>query len=305
VEQSYVDQLYREISGLRIELEPDPTVLGARYIQAVTSKCRNYLNKVALIRVTLSQKKRNLMVQIAGEETSLSIERSRLLAEDDTVKRGSNIADREAIANTMLRGQINSISALKMDLLDIETVDKAVKMIHDELIRTSQEIKVQRSLLFSDRSSGAGYGDETPIDGSTPPPPPSSGEINENELENLMKGTVPIVQKSSAEEEDPDLLAALASIEDEGSPAEVKPDTPEVVEVKPSPEPKVSVGVPQEGSSPSPSASVTEEDLADFLAEEQPAKAASAKKPKGSDADVPKVKLDDIDMDFGDLLSNV
>jgi hypothetical protein len=87
----------------------------------------------------------------------------------------------------MLRQQINRISSMKMDLLDIETVDKAVKMAHDELIRTSQEIKVQRSLLFSDRTSGAGYGDETPIDGSTPPPPPTA-DINENELETLMKG---------------------------------------------------------------------------------------------------------------------
>lgn len=304
MEQSYVDQLYREISVLRIELEPDPTILGARYIQGVTSKCRNYLNRVSLIRIQLNQKKRNLMMQIAGEETTLTIERSRLLAEDDTVKRGSNIADREAIANTMLRQQINRISAMKMDLLDIETVDKAVKMAHDELIRTSQEIKVQRSLLFSDRTSGAGYGDETPIDGSKPPPP-STGEINENELENLMRGSVPLVKDPAPEEEDPDLLAALASIEDEDPPTEVKPAVGADVAEKPSVEPVVPDRVPQEAKPVEGEPSISEEDLSDFLEAKPAPSKVSAKKPKGSDDAPPKVKLDDIDMDFNDILSNV
>jgi len=304
VEQSYVDQLYRDISVLRIELEPDPTILGARYIQGVTSKCRNYLNKVSLIRIQLNQKKRNLMMQIAGEETTLSIEKSRLLAEDDTVKRGSNIADREAIANTMLRQQINRIAAMKMDLLDIETVDKAVKMAHDELIRTSQEIKVQRSLLFSDRTSGAGYGDETPIDGSSPPPP-ATADINENELENLMRGSVPLVKDPAPEEEDPDLLAALASIEDEDPSAEVKPAVEVVVAENPSVEPIVPDRVPQEAKQVEGESSISEEDLSDFLEAKPAPSKASAKKPSNSNDAPSKVKAPDVDLDFSDILENI
>jgi len=247
------------------------------------------------------------MVQIAGEETSLSIEKSSLLAGNDTVRRGSNIADREAIANTMLRQQINRISVLKLDLLDIDTVDKAVKMIHDELIRTSQEIKVQRSLLFSDRNSGAGYGDETPINGSTPPSPSpqTSHEINENELDNLMKGTIPLVQKSKVEEEDPDLLAALASIEDGEFETEVKPVADKPPTQNSNSEPVVSDGVPQATTlEPAPSP-VTEEDLAGFLEGDSPPKKASTKKPKGSGDASPKVKLEDVDLDFNDILSNL
>jgi hypothetical protein len=247
------------------------------------------------------------MVQIAGEETSLSIEKSRLLAEDDSVKRGSNITDREAIANTMLRQQINRISALKMDLLDVDTVDKAAKMIHDELIRTSQEIKVQRSLLFSDRASGAGYGDETPIDGGTPhsPTPQVSHEINENELDNLMKGTVPLVQESKVEEEDLDLLAALASIEDGELETEVKPATDKPPTQNSNSGPVVSDGVPQ-AITPEPAPSpVTEEDFTDFLEGTPTPKKSSAKKPKGTREAPPKVKLEDIDLDFNDILNTV
>jgi len=304
VEQKYVDELYREIGTFRVELEPDPTVLGARYIQSVTSKCRNLLNKVSQRRVELSLMRRNLMVQIAGEETALSIEKDHLLAENDTVQRQPNIRDREAVVNTMLRSQVQSIASKKRDLLDVETVDKAVKLVHDELIRTATEIKVQRSLLFSDRSSGSGYGDETPISSSTPPPT-QAADINENELENLMRGTVPLVPSTTSEDEDPDLIAALASIQDEDSPSEVTPDRPEEPAEKPSSKPTVSDRVPPANKPSVSTAPISEDDLAGFLEDKPAPSKATSKKPKASDNDSSKVKLDDIDFDFEDVLSNV
>lgn len=301
MDQKYVDDLYREIGTFRVELEPDPTVLGARYIQSVTSKCRNYLNKVSQRRVDLSLKRRNLMVQIAGEETALSIEKDHLLAENDTVQRQPNIRDREAVVNTMLRQQVQSIASKKRDLLDVETVDKAVKLVHDELIRTSTEIKVQRSLLFSDRMSGSGYGDESPV-GSNPPPP---AEINENELENLMRGTVPLVPSTTSEDEDPDLAAALAGIQDEEPSSEVVAAEPESPVEEPASTAGVSSGVPSKVEASDPTPTSDEDDLVNFL-EEKPAPAkATSKKPKAAEESSSKVKLDDIDFDFEDVLSNV
>jgi hypothetical protein len=246
------------------------------------------------------------MVQIAGEETALSIEKDHLLAENDTVQRQPNIRDREAVVNTMLRSQVQSIASKKRDLLDVETVDKAVKLVHDELIRTSTEIKVQRSLLFSDRMSGSGYGDESPV-GSNPPPPATAAasDINENELENLMKGTVPLVPVTKPEEEDPDLAAALASIKDEDSPSEVITAEPEKLTAEPAIVPELLSGVPSEVVASEATSTTDEDDLTSFL-EEKPAPAkATSKKPKASEESPAKVKLDDIDFDFEDVLSNV
>ena len=301
MDQKYVDDLYREIGTFRVELEPDPTVLGARYIQSVTSKCRNYLNKVSQRRVDLSLKRRNLMVQIAGEETALSIEKDHLLAENDTVQRQPNIRDREAVVNTMLRQQVQSIASKKRDLLDVETVDKAVKLVHDELIRTSTEIKVQRSLLFSDRMSGSGYGDESPV-GSNPPPP---AEINENELENLMRGTVPLVPSTTSEDEDPDLAAALAGIQDEEPSSEVVAAEPESPVEEPASTAGVSSGVPSKVEASDPTPTSDEDDLVNFLEEKPAPSKATSKKPKAAEESSSKVKLDDIDFDFEDVLSNV
>ena len=304
MDQKYVDDLYREIGTFRVELEPDPTVLGARYIQSVTSKCRNYLNKVSQRRVDLSLKRRNLMVQIAGEETALSIEKDHLLAENETVQRQPNIRDREAVVNTMLRQQVQSIASKKRDLLDVETEDKAVKLVHDELIRTSTEIKVQRSLLFSDRMSGSGYGDESPV-GSNPPPSGAPADINENELENLMKGTIPLVPSTTSEDEDSDLAAALAGIQDEEPSSEVVVAELEKPAEKQASAPEVSSGVPSVVEVSDPTSTSDEDDLASFL-EEKPAPAkATSKKPKAAEESPAKVKLDDIDFNFEDVLSNV
>lgn len=184
-----IEKIYEDISQLQIELEPDPTVLGPQYINRTVSVCRNYLNKASLTLLRLSRERRAIKSRLSGEEVLLSAERDRLLAEDDTVKRQANIRDREAVANTMLRDRLNVISGLKNELLDLETVEKAVTLIHSELVRTSNEIKTQRSLLMADRISGAGYGDEWdgPKDAKGRPLPRES--IEEDELDKLMAGT--------------------------------------------------------------------------------------------------------------------
>jgi len=183
-------------------------------------------------------------------------------------------------------------------------VDKAVKLVHDELIRTSTEIKVQRSLLFSDRMSGSGYGDESPV-GSNPPPSGAPADINENELENLMKGTIPLVPSTTSEDEDSDLAAALAGIQDEEPSSEVVVAELEKPAEKQASAPEVSSGVPSVVEVSDPTSTSDEDDLASFL-EEKPAPAkATSKKPKAAEESPAKVKLDDIDFNFEDVLSNV
>lgn len=187
MEQNEIDSIYTEIKKLPIELEPDPTVLGAPYIIEVVSRCRNHLNRVSMILLDLSQSRRATKLRLAGEETILAAEKDRLLAEDEVVRRAANIRDREAIANTKLRDRLNEIHALKSELLDLETVEKAVKLIHDELVRTSNEIKTQRAMIFSDRTSGAGYGDEAaPRDHKGRVLPPRDEDIDFGELDGLV-----------------------------------------------------------------------------------------------------------------------
>ena len=328
MQQSFVDAIYKDIGELRLELEPDPTVLGPRYITEITSRCRNYLNKVSLIRIGMSQKRRNLMMQIAGEETTLSMEKDRLLADDPRVQGQPNIRDREAVVNTILRESIARIASLKMDLLDVETVDKAVKLVHDELIRTSAEIKIQRSLLFSDRVSGSGYGDES----NTPSKAPQSShsDLNEDELDQIMRGTVPLLGRQNTStspketastlepqpvpepEIDSDLLEVLALVADSDPPSTdtaEKPDPKSQVFDLHAEVPVSELKLPEDTLKrvdQAQSSKVDEDDpaLVAFLEGNTVSDKAASKKPKDVKAVAP-ITLNDGEIDFSDLLSNL
>jgi hypothetical protein len=116
---------------------------------------------------------------------------------------------------------------------------------------------------------------------------------------------VPLVKDSTPEEEDPDLLAALASIEDEEPPVVVKPaEEPPVVE-KPSTKSVVPVGVPPEVKPSAEEAPVEESDLTAFLDEKPTPKKTSSRKSTATEEAPSKVKETDLDLDFSDILSNV
>jgi hypothetical protein len=324
MDQAFVDRIYNEVGGLNLELERDPTVLGPNYINDIMAKCRNYLNRASSIRLTLNRMRRELMVKIGGEETIFSVEKDHLLAGDETVKRQPNIRDREALVNTLLRDRVNSISALKSELLDLETVEKAVKMVHDELIRTSAEIKTQRQMLFADRVTGAGYGDES--DGSSNPPPrPSS--IDEDELNNLMRNEVPLVAPAAApklaapkpatveapkpveDEIDLDLQAALASLDSEEVPTpEVEPDADLAALIAETTQEAPKVETPKSAAPASAESDLVDPndpDLVRFIEAEEAAPPVEAKKAKASKAAPPPPPADSGDFDFSDILSSL
>ena len=316
MDQAFVDKIYNEVGALHLELERDPTVLGPNYINDIMAKCRNYLNRVSSIRLDLSRQRRDLMVRIGGEETLFSVDKDRLLAENDYVKRQPNIRDREALVNTFLRDRVNAISALKSELLDLETVEKAVKMVHEELIRTSGEIKTQRQMLSADRVTGAGYGDES--NGSINPP----STIDEGELENLMRNELPLVapapQKltvvsvsklNETAVEDPDmdldLQAALASLDSEVP-------TPEIDESAGIPS-TISQTPPKEESSKEESSigekgglvDANDPDLLRFLETGVVVPTVNTKKTKASKVTPQSSSDDSGDFDFSDILSSL
>jgi hypothetical protein len=323
MDQAFVDRIYNEVGDLHLELERDPTVLGPNYINDIMAKCRNYLNRASSIRLTLNRMRRELMVKIGGEETIFSVEKDHLLASDETVKRQPNIRDREALVNTLLRERVNSISALKSELLDLETVEKAVKMVHDELIRTSAEIKTQRQMLFADRVTGAGYGDES--DGnSNPPQRPST--IDEDELENLMRNEVPLVasaipkvssapkpasveiEKKDEEGLDPDLQAALASLDSEVPTIEVESNsgTADIISETTQESTKAEpVRIAGPTGSEEDLVDPNDPDLVRFIETDVAAEPTNTKKTKVSKAVNPPPSNDSGDFDFSDILSNL
>lgn len=295
MEQTEINEIYAEIGKLPIELAPDPTVLGPLYINGVISKCRNHLNRVSQILLRMSRERRGVKFSLAGEETLLAAEKDRLLAEDDDVRRAANIRDREAIANTKLRDRLNKIHHLKTELLDLETVERAVKLIHEELVRTSNEIKTQRSLLHADRVSGAAYGDEsdTPRDGKGRALPKAE-DIDLAELDALVAEGIQESTEAAASTQEVTVQEAAPPALAE--PAEV-PSAPIKVEEAPVIEPTITVSITVEN----PAEATDDDAITKFLSDEP---ASETPKPEVKKAEKPSTKQSDPDDDFLEGLLN-
>lgn len=302
MDQKTVEEIYRRIEGLHIELEPDPTILGPRYITERVATCRNHLNIVSLVRQTISKERRELKRTLAGEEAALAVERDNLLATNEAVRKQPNIKDREAVVNTMLHERLARISQLKADLLDIDTVEQPVKMVHDELIRTAGEIRTQRSMIQSDRTSGGGYGDESASGSSAgvtkkgSPLPSDDGGVDEEELDRIMREHTPLVSTPTlvTQAPVPDSTPAITS----GSPAKSPTSVVEEEEEDDLP-PEVLAAVAQ------PSPNSDDDDILKFLDEVEPTPTIEPVTTKKKKTQVTQEPENVESVDFEDILANL
>lgn len=308
MEQAQVEQIFSEIGTYRIELESDPTILGPQYINRTIAQCRNYLNRVSSILLSLNRARRDLKKELTGEEAALELEKDGLLATNETVKRQPSVRDREAVANTMLRTRLNKITTLKGDLLDLETVEQAVKLVHSELVRTNADIKTQRATLHVDRIAGTGYGDES----SEATPSNKADDLDEAELDRIMQESAqPPVEPETQPDPEPDLPKEVPSKEQPFSlDTEVPLSSlalPEEDKAKTELYREVYEKTPGDGTSSETPAGEEEldPDLARFLESANSPPTVSSEPPKKEKSDVKVEQRNDDDFDLDDLLSKI
>jgi hypothetical protein len=147
-----MSEILEEIAPYEIALEDDPTLphLGTRYLQKLVSDCRKYLNRVTYYYQEVAREERTLRTGLKASELDLEFKTKQLLADDPVVRQQPSISDREALAATMLKDEHMNVATLRIDLMDVQETLKLVKFKHQELQRTSQDIKMQRSLVRDD-----------------------------------------------------------------------------------------------------------------------------------------------------------
>lgn len=141
-----------EVSQYSVELETDPTLpnLGTSYLQRVISECRNYMNRVMNYMQFIKIQEKNMKIRLKACELDLDRKMAEKLADDVLVRKQPSIEDRKALASTMLADEYSTIAGLRSDLLDVEETFKLLKIKYDHLRGTSQDIKMQRSLVKDD-----------------------------------------------------------------------------------------------------------------------------------------------------------
>jgi hypothetical protein len=93
---------------------------------------------------------KNMKIRLTACELDLNRKIAEKLADDVIVRKQPSIEDRKALASTMLVEEYSTIAELRSDLLDVEETYKLLKIKYDHLRGTSQDIKMQRSLVKDD-----------------------------------------------------------------------------------------------------------------------------------------------------------
>lgn len=163
-----IGEIYDLLPTLIITLDPDPITRGPAHLADLIARCRNYLNQVGLLQHEVHREKHLVSSDLRALEAAFQVSFDEYLANDERVRRLPSIEDRKATVNLFLREERQSLEGLRRVLQDLELVDKAIRHRHKELSSTMGEIKVQRSLIQAEVSTGAMYGDErlrgVPID---------------------------------------------------------------------------------------------------------------------------------------------
>ena len=180
-------KIYDQIDTYVIELDPNPAARGTEYLMGIISKTRGFLNAAGVLRSKLSRQKHMLTMQLSELQTAYDIGAQNLLVSDNRVSRLPAIEDRRAMIAMLQRDEYQKIEKIKHTIADVDFVEKAVKMRHQELQETMSAIRLQRSLLQVEVEAGGQYGDETG-EGRGKVGVPDEDELSVIFDENILKG---------------------------------------------------------------------------------------------------------------------
>jgi len=158
-----LEQIIEEMALYEVNLEEDPTLphLGTAYLQKIISRCRAYQNRVQYYLQIVKLHEKKIRLDLRHRDLDLEFKMKELLADDVVVRKQPSVRDRESVAATMLGEEHKAVSALKVELLDVEETVKLIRSKYDQLKQTSNDIRMQRVLIKDDKESqmmgGDGY----------------------------------------------------------------------------------------------------------------------------------------------------
>lgn len=139
--------LYDELLEMEVQLDEDPLEFGPNRLNSQISRTRNFRTRCQQLLLRLSRDLHLVKRELQVENTRFMMERSYLLANDQNVrKKGSSIADREAMVLQALSTLVARVDELKLLVTDLESVHlviaKKVDDLKDIQARLNSQIKV-------------------------------------------------------------------------------------------------------------------------------------------------------------------
>lgn len=191
ISKEELDKMIEEVASYEVTLAEDPTdpTFGLRYLQQSIAKCRNYSNRVTFYIQRVSLAEKSLKRDLKESELDLEFKMAEKLADDELVRKQPSIEDRKALASTFLKEEHQKLAEQRVILVDLEQTKSILRMKHQDLQRTANDIKLQRQMIKDDKDDQLGGGDgyvkpqtnqdRTVPNGLAPPvaPPPNPTDL--------------------------------------------------------------------------------------------------------------------------------
>lgn len=158
VDEAYLQRVFDQLAQMQIDLDEDPLMFGPKRLNQKLALCRESLRRCELIYGQLSRDRLGLSKAIRQAENDFQIRKDDLLANNPEVGHYRNIRDREAVCNNKLRQERETISLLKTELSDLDTVLTVVKSKKEDLKDTQGRIRDQVKLCQEEVSLGMRWG---------------------------------------------------------------------------------------------------------------------------------------------------
>lgn len=153
-----VNNIYEEVSGMTLELDPDPIRYGPESLQKKNATVQNFLSRLERISTDVNHKYHIAQRTRLRKSNILEMRTKDLIANDEHVRSGASIKDRTARAHMILRSEVEEVDDLDLMLGDCELVLKVLSTKRNELKNLQQRIKDQFKMVQEEINLGGRWG---------------------------------------------------------------------------------------------------------------------------------------------------
>jgi hypothetical protein len=157
-----IQQVFDDLASMQVQLDADPLAYGPKRLNGKVAEARGMLTRCEQTFTQVSRDLLALQRRHRAAQTEFKIRMDDLFANDPETRAGRNVSDREALARTKLRAEVQEIARLENLIKDLETVMIVVKAKRADLRDIMGRLKDQMRLCTEETGLGARWGSQVP-----------------------------------------------------------------------------------------------------------------------------------------------
>lgn len=166
IPEERINVIFDRIGEMNIELDDDPIERGPKFLNNMVALCRNYTNEVQKFARECQMHIRQLEHELRVTKADYELQFNDLMAYDPEIcaLRTHSKADREAVANTRLKEEQETINSLELALNDLGHVNTVITSKIHELRDVNRDIRLQMQLIQAEIKTGSFWGNDHDFD---------------------------------------------------------------------------------------------------------------------------------------------